>query len=458
MAVLKTISLLIVLAVFLKYIHGDSSCSERQRDGSVCPRSKRIEIHFKPYYEIFFDKTGSRNSLYPDILRNASATCCKSSVLEFIPVNSSTKDIEELIQDESCTKVKNNDSSLSFFFPVFVKSGKKAAFDDDFQFVQLAKSAGPVIMMLTSEKQKMKVTASVAVRNSWPLFVLIMCLSATVGLLGWLLDHSSNPSQFSTWFYKGAWEGFWWAMVTITTVGYGDKVPVAFFSRVLTILWLFCGAIILSLFTANVTSVLTSNQMDFTKDLIGTRIAVLNSKHYFESNLNVGGTIEEFNSQDAMFAAVESGDVDRILVQNYFYIHRLKEGEEKMKLFSVVDVVHEPFLTGLAMVNKLSNDNKAFLSCLRKKVKSYNRFHVSSKDAIMDEKKDSLHKTSMLFEHDILLIIYYNLIAIGVIAGIGVFLDLFRCLKFGNRRKKRGLDSDDIEESEMKSLDREANV
>ena len=56
----------------------------------------------------------------------------------------------------------------------------------------------------------------------------------------------------------------------------------AFFSRVLTILWLFCGAIILSLFTANVTSVLTSNQMDSTKDLIGTRVSL---------NLVVGNVI-----------------------------------------------------------------------------------------------------------------------------------------------------------------------
>lgn len=176
-----------LLTVFLKYIHGDSSCSGRQRNGLVSPCPKHIKFHFKPYYEIFFDKTGSENSLYPEILRNASLACCNSSHLEFIPVNSSTRDIEELIEDESCAKAKHNDSSLSFFFPVFVKSGKKAAFDDDFQFVQLAKSAGPVVMMLTSEKQEMKVTASVAVQNSWPLLVLIMCLSATVGLLGWLL-------------------------------------------------------------------------------------------------------------------------------------------------------------------------------------------------------------------------------------------------------------------------------
>ena len=51
----------------------------------------------------------------------------------------------------------------------------------------------------------------------------------------------------------------------------------------------------------------------------------------------------------------------------------------------------------------------------------------------------------MLFEHDILLIIYYNLIAIGVVAGIGVFLDIFRCFRFGRKKRKKRLDSNDKE-------------
>ena len=187
MAVLRLVAQLLVLAVSSKNIDGAALCPEKPQDGSVCPRVKRIAIHFKPYYETFFDKTGSRKSLYPEMLRNATRMCCNSSVLHFIPVNGTQKDIEELIQEESCSKVEQNDSSLSFFFPVFVKSGRKVVFDEEFKFVQLAKSPGPVIMMLTSEKQKMKVTASVAVRESWPLFVLIICLSATVGLLGWLL-------------------------------------------------------------------------------------------------------------------------------------------------------------------------------------------------------------------------------------------------------------------------------
>ena len=71
-----------------------------------------------------------------------------------------------------------------------------------------------------------------------------------------------------------------------------------------------------------------------------------------------------------MFAQLKDGTVNRVLIPNYFDILRLRESEPAMKLFSVVDVIHEPFLTGLAMANKQSSDNKAFLSCLRKKIKS----------------------------------------------------------------------------------------
>ena len=72
-----------------------------------------------------------------------------------------------------------------------------------------------------------------------------------------------------------------------------------------------------------------------------------------------------------MFSQLEDGRVDRVLIPNYFDILRLTKDESAMKAFSVVDVLNEPFLTGMASVNKESSDNKAFVSCLRKKIKLF---------------------------------------------------------------------------------------
>jgi hypothetical protein len=77
---------------------------------------------------------------------------------------------------------------------------------------------------------------------------------------------------------------------------------------------------------------------------------------------------------------------------------------------------------------------------------------VPSKDGAITRNQDLVHRTSMLFEHDILLIIYYNLLAIAVIGGIGVFLDLLRC--FRAEKKKKRLDSNDREGTKNSRTDK----
>lgn len=63
-------------------------------------------------------------------------------------------------------------------------------------------------------------------------------------------------------------DALWWAMVTITTVGYGDKVPVTPAGRGVAVVFMVTGVALFGLLTAT----LSSYFAEWGKDSIGTRI------------------------------------------------------------------------------------------------------------------------------------------------------------------------------------------
>lgn len=74
----------------------------------------------------------------------------------------------------------------------------------------------------------------------------------------------------------------------MTTVGYGDKAPVSIPARILGIIWILVGLVILSIFTAAMTSSLTSINSDKT-DFKDRRIAILNGSIQHELAISGGG-------------------------------------------------------------------------------------------------------------------------------------------------------------------------
>jgi hypothetical protein len=62
-----------------------------------------------------------------------------------------------------------------------------------------------------------------------------------VGTVIWLLERGRNPHHFRPRPLQGIADGLWWSAVTMTTVGYGDKTPITWAGRLVSLVWMFAS-------------------------------------------------------------------------------------------------------------------------------------------------------------------------------------------------------------------------
>ena len=127
-----------------------------------------------------------------------------------------------------------------------------------------------------------RLTAAISGFFSWGFFAALsgLCLLLfAVGALLWLFERKRNTEMFGGNPSQGLGSGFWWAAVTMTTVGYGDKAPVTLGGRVIGFIWMFAAIILISSFTAAIATSLTVSQLETevqgVDDLPDVRVATL---------------------------------------------------------------------------------------------------------------------------------------------------------------------------------------
>lgn len=98
-------------------------------------------------------------------------------------------------------------------------------------------------------------------------FVILLMLVSS--LLMYSVEHDAQPEVF-----RNAFSGLWWAVATLTTVGYGDIYPVTVLGRILGALIAFSGIAALAIPTGIITAGLTErigHSRDFCEELARRR-------------------------------------------------------------------------------------------------------------------------------------------------------------------------------------------
>jgi polar amino acid transport system substrate-binding protein len=154
-----------------------------------------------------------------------------------------------------------------------------------------------------------------------------------VGALVWQAERRSNPDQFPHAPLPGIANGMWFALVTMTTVGYGDRAPVSVAGRVVSGVWMLLAMVAASSITAGIASALTLSQIETGSlqsldELAGRRVAVVRGTPAEKLARRRSAVRIVVDSRQAAIAAVVNGQADAMLYDLPVLDHHLRQHPE----------------------------------------------------------------------------------------------------------------------------------
>ena len=120
--------------------------------------------------------------------------------------------------------------------------------------VAIRKETGPIFAIMSY---------GTALAELSPLIIIILTMLVLIGLAMWFIErHVHAVEKTSELTVSTLRDGLYWAVVTMTTVGYGDKTPKTTGGRVVAIAWMLSSLVLVSLLSTSLVSRLTADRVE----------------------------------------------------------------------------------------------------------------------------------------------------------------------------------------------------
>lgn len=149
------------------------------------------------------------------------------------------------------------------------------------------------------QRKLLDVVGAILTRRFWMVCLWLSLLLLAVGAVVWGFERSQNKDMYAAKPVQGLWDSFWWACVTLTTIGYGDKAPVTIGGRVVALLWMLVAIGLTSSLTATITSVVS-------QDTVGTLSSPAALRSLDVGTIAGSNAAEVLDRQDVSFQAFNS--------------------------------------------------------------------------------------------------------------------------------------------------------
>jgi hypothetical protein len=145
----------------------------------------------------------------------------------------------------------------------------------------------------------------------------LLMILLVAGALLWVFERRRNTEQFHPRPVRGLGDGLWWAAVTMTTVGYGDKAPATKGGRLVALVWMYASVIIISFFTAGIATSLTvgslSSDIAGPGDLRGRPVGVITGSTGETTARQLRAKTAGFRGAPEALHALADGEVDAVV-------------------------------------------------------------------------------------------------------------------------------------------------
>ena len=157
---------------------------------------------------------------------------------------------------------------------------------------------------------------------------LLMLMSLTAGIIVWSFERRRNSEMFGDGTVAGIGHGIWWAVVTMTTVGYGDKAPKTMGGRIVGLIWMVFSVVFIAAFTANITTSLTISELRGKvrgfNDLYNARVGSISRSEGFDFLTKKGIAVISFENIQEGLLAVGSKRIDAFVLDELILKHMVK--------------------------------------------------------------------------------------------------------------------------------------
>ena len=151
-----------------------------------------------------------------------------------------------------------------------------------FDFTHSTINTGLDILILRSDSPSLlSFFSALFTKNKLMIMAGVLLLVVVAGHIIWLVERTSKrtTTTFSHNYFPGVFEGMYWALITASTIGYGDKVPKRWIGRILAGILIIIFLPIFGYFIAQLSSDLTvqslKHDISGPEDLAGRRVAVV---------------------------------------------------------------------------------------------------------------------------------------------------------------------------------------